>query len=216
MKIRRNEDHTYVLGEGITERTVGGLTTILSHLNLYDFKDIPSDQLRWLQRRGTNVHEAIDAYVKGDVPQILTKDERLRVEHAARFIDARHSGHVLQSEVMAHHPSLWYGCTIDLVCETCRVIMEWKNAAAVKDSHEAQVTGQRIALGGGYAGQVVLLSREGFKVYPAQDRRDLLAAAIIAYYAKNKKMPVTVDIGEIADMLYDMPVLSGKKRRQIV
>ncbi len=188
MITRDDKTHIYHVDDGIMSKDVPGITGILKKAGLADLRHVPKEILAMAAQRGTRVHEGMEAYIKGDVPEILTEDVRKRIENGARYLDREHPGHDLRSEVMAVHPKYWYACTLDLVCGTCGTIEEWKTSSRVFSSHHAQVTAQTLAMPPyGWTGRIVLLLPEMAVVRKAEHRTDLLAFALGTYYEVVKK-----------------------------
>jgi hypothetical protein len=190
MKITRDDEtHIYHVDDGIMSKDVPGITGILKKSGLADLKHIPKGILAMAAQRGTRVHEGMEAYIKGEVPEILTDDVRKRIENGARYLDREHPGHEVRSEEMRVHPKYWYACTLDLFCLNCGTIEEWKTSSRVFSSHHAQVTAQKLTYSdhGGLRGRIVLLLPEMAVVRNADHRTDLVAFALGTYYEVVKK-----------------------------
>jgi len=173
------------------------VTQIMEPLKNQEYGNIPEYILETAARRGTNVHQAIEIWLNygyQDIPE----------EYQGRFdafLDWQEYAmpHVIGTEQILVHPTLFYCGTADLICDINdrKVLVDYKTTSTVSDmlvrvqlqAYESALKEHGIVVD---EKRIIQLRDDGYKeyIYPANDTeawRVFLSLKAIHDYIKKYK-----------------------------
>lgn len=104
-----------------------------------DLKRTPWKERDKAARRGTRIHQVLEAAAHGD-PTDCPRDLLPMAQQAVDLLD-REDVRTLETEARGHNRELWYAGTIDLIAtvrgETW--LLDWKSSRSVHETHVMQV-----------------------------------------------------------------------------